>query len=94
MEVEVCGGVDVAIHGEDRVVISRKVAFVPELPFDLCFFVMIQKEHIIILDHDRAHILDGRVILRKENFGNYDEGTRVARHDKPPAYCCCSFKAW
>ena len=86
MEVQFFGCVDVVMHcAEDVAVTLRNVAFVPGVPFDLCSFNVIQEEHVITLDHEGAHMLDGRVFFRKEKFGNYVEATRVARHEKPPA---------
>ena len=67
MEVEVFGCVDVVMHcAEDVATTLRKVAFVPEVLFDLCSFNVIQEEHVINLDHEGAYMLDGRVVFRKE----------------------------
>ena len=53
------------------------------IPFYLCSFIVIQERHVITLDHEGAHMLDGRVSFRKEQFGKSEEATRVASHEKP-----------
>lgn len=81
MEVELFGFVDVVMHcAEDVALTLRNVAFVAGDPFDLCSLNVIQKEHVIALDHKGAHMLDGRVFLRRDEFGIYVEATPVARH--------------
>ena len=86
MEVEVFGGVNIVMHcAEDVAVTLTNVAYVPGVSFDLCSFNVIQEEHVITLDHNGVHMLNGCVFFRKEMFGNYLEATRIARHEKPPA---------
>ena len=86
MEVEFFGCVDVVMHCfEDVAATLRNVAFLPGVPFDLCSFNVAQEEQVITLDHEGAHMLDGRVFFRKEKFGNFAEATRVEIHKKPPA---------
>ena len=59
------------MHGGKNIAATlRNVACVPWLPFDLCSLIVIQKEHIFTLDHEGAHILDGRVLFRKGRLGN------------------------
>lgn len=69
--------------GEDVTITLRNVAFVPGLPFGLCSFNVIH-ENIYVLDDGEAHNFDGRVLFRQKKFRNIVEGTRGARHDKPP----------
>ena len=74
------------MHCAENVAVTlRTVAFVPGAYLDLCLLNVIQEEHVITLDHEGTHMLNGRVFFRKGKFGNYVEATRVARHDKPPA---------
>ena len=85
LEVGVFGCVDLVMHcAEDVAVTLRNVSYVPGVPFDLSFNV-IQEEQVITLDHNGAHMLNGRVFFRKGKIGNYVKVTGVARHEKPPA---------
>ena len=85
IEVDCFGCVDVVIHcAEDVAVTLTNVAFVPGVPFDLFSLNVIQEERVLTLDHNGAHMLDGRVFFHKKKFGNYVEATRKARHQKPP----------
>ena len=86
IEVDFCGCIDVVMHcDEDVNVTLRDVAFVPGVPFDLCSFNVIEEDQFITLDNAGTHMLDGRMLFRKEKFGNYVEATRVARHERPSA---------
>ena len=69
MVVEFFGCVDLVRHcAEDVAVTLRDVAYGPGVPFDLCSSNVIQEEHVINLDHNGAHMLNGRVFFRKEKF--------------------------
>ena len=93
MELEFFGCIDVVMHCDKDVNVTlRDVAFVPGVPFDLCSFNAIQEEHVITLGHAGAHVLDGRVLFRKEKFGNYVEATRIARHGRPDALAAAVLK--
>ena len=70
----------------------RYVAFVPGVPFDVYPFNVIREDHVVTRDHAGAHMLDGRVLFRKEKLGNYVEATRVARHERPSVLAAASLR--
>ena len=81
------------MHCAENVEVTlRNVAFMPGVPFDLCSFPIIKEEHILTLDSTGTHILDGRVLFRKEKFGSYVEATRLARDENPSALAASVLK--
>ena len=74
------------MHGtEDVAVTLKNVTFVPEVPFDLCSFDVIQEDRAITLEKEGAHTFNGRVFSERRFLGNYIEATQVPRHENPLA---------
>ena len=49
----------------------RNVTFVAGIIFDYCSFNVIRVENAIAFDPEGAQMLDGRVLVRREKFGNH-----------------------